>query len=105
MHLRDLAPQFYPQSKRFPPVQPKDFPGILPAEEGFRQQFSADGTAVEYRLLSTVISVDKVTVDGVEVADGSYDRDTCTYTFNTAPVEGVNNVEFFCSFFDISTVD
>lgn len=66
----------------------------------FRQQFSADGTAVEYRLLSTVISVDKVTVDGIEVADGSYDRDTCTYTFNTAPVEGVNNVEFFCSFFD-----
>ena len=61
-----------------------------------RMDFSADGTAKEYLLPAEAISVSRVVIDNVEqvVADiGSFDSAGHKFTFNTAPVKGVGNVE------------
>jgi hypothetical protein len=58
--------------------------------------FSADGTAKQYLLPAEAISVTRVVIDNVEqvVADiGSFDSASHKFTFNTAPVKGVGNVE------------
>lgn len=57
-------------------------------------QYSADGEALEYVLPEEALSVEAVTVDGVEDLTGSYDAQCHTYVFPIAPVKGVNNVCF-----------
>lgn len=61
-----------------------------------RMDFSADGTTKAYLLPAEATSVEKVIVDNavqnVQSA-GSFDAQTHTFTFNTAPVKGVGNVE------------
>lgn len=66
----------------------------------FRAQFSADGTSKDYHLSPVTADVLKVTVDGVEISDGSYDSVHNIYTFAEAPEKGVNNVEFLCQLSD-----
>ena len=66
----------------------------------FRLQFSADGTATEYLLSPMAAGVEKVTVDGYEVADGEYDSVHHVYAFVDPPAKGVNNVEFTCALQD-----
>lgn len=66
----------------------------------FRMQFSADGSDSVYRLPDITSGVIRVTVDGIEVTDGSFDSVHNTYTFKEAPVKGVNNVEFVCQLQD-----
>ena len=62
-----------------------------------RMEFSADGTATAYVLPMEAIGVKKISVDNVEMSvseAGAFDADTHTFTFTTAPVKGVANVEF-----------
>lgn len=60
-------------------------------------EFSADGTATEYRLVEPFIaSVDRVTVGGEEKTEGyTVDLDAGTVTFTEAPAEGINNVKIW----------
>lgn len=69
------------------------------ADKG-RVQYSSDGAATAYVLPDAATDVDAITVDGtaLAVADvGSFDAAKHTFTFKTAPVKGVNNVEFTIS--------
>lgn len=62
-----------------------------------RIDYSADGEATAYQLPNEVVGIDKITIDGEEVSvtgAGSWNAATKVYTFNTAPVKGVGNVEF-----------
>lgn len=60
-----------------------------------RETFSADGDATDYVLPSEAVGVEKIVIDNAEqpATAGSFDADTHTYTFNTAPIKGVGNVE------------
>lgn len=62
-----------------------------------RCDFSADGTATAYVLPTEAKRVHKVVVDNVEKTPeevGTFNAETNTFTFTTAPAEGVGNVEF-----------
>lgn len=60
-----------------------------------RIDYSSDGEAVAYTLPDEAVSVEKVTVDGVTVENGgSFDAASRVFTFTSAPVKGVGNVEF-----------
>lgn len=61
-----------------------------------RITYSADGEATEYFLPVEAVSVEKITVDGVEtpVSElGSYDLITHSFTFKEPPVKGIGNVD------------
>lgn len=61
-----------------------------------RMDYSADGESTAYVLPSEAIGVTAVRVDNVDydVAEaGSFDASSHTYTFSSAPVKGVGNVE------------
>lgn len=59
-----------------------------------RVDFSADGTSTAYILPDEAVSVTSVTVDNVILENpGSFNAATHTFTFTTAPVKGVGNVE------------
>lgn len=61
-----------------------------------RENFSADGTAKAYVLPAEAIGVTKIVVDNEELAvstAGTFDVSTNTFTFSTAPIKGVGNVE------------
>lgn len=64
-----------------------------------RLLYSADGTSKDYVLPSNVKEAYAV-VDNDTLLDGSYSQTTHTFTFKTAPVKGVNNVEFRCTIED-----
>lgn len=64
-----------------------------------RLLYSADGTSKEYVLPSNVKDA-YATVDNETLLDGSYSQADHTFTFKTAPVKGVNNVEFRCTIED-----
>lgn len=62
-----------------------------------RIEYSADGEATAYVLPEEAIGVTAITVDNVSkdvAASGSFDLSKHTYTFTTAPIKGVANVEF-----------
>jgi hypothetical protein len=64
---------------------------------GFKDSFSADGTATVYQLSLTDLDVTTVTaeVNGTTITEGSgltVDRSTGKVTFGTAPTKGTNNV-------------
>lgn len=58
-----------------------------------RVEFSADGDATAYVLPEEAEGVEWAKVDNEIVAGGSFSADTHTYTFQSAPVKGVSNVE------------
>lgn len=61
-----------------------------------RIDFSADGTATAYQLPSEAKSVHRIIIDNVEQEisnAGSFDASKHVFTFKTAPVKGVGNVE------------
>ena len=67
----------------------------------FRVNFSGDGTAKEYILPATTTAVTKVVIDNQEHTPeslGSFSAETHTFTFTQAPIEGINNVEVYCSY-------
>lgn len=62
-----------------------------------RETFSADGQSVAYVLPEEAIGVTAITIDNVERdvdTVGSFNSQTHTFTFTTAPIKGVGNVEF-----------
>ena len=63
------------------------------------QQFSSNGTATLYQLAETgIVSVDKVTVNGVEktvTTDYTVNLTTGAVTFTAAPATGINNVQIW----------
>lgn len=62
-----------------------------------RENFSADGEAVDYVLPAEAVGVVALSVDGVfyePTGIGSFDSEAHTYTFSEAPGKGVGNVEF-----------
>ena len=61
----------------------------------FRLQFSADGTAKEFKLPDYTATVEQVTVDSYTT--GTFDSEKHTYVFETAPGKGINNIEFLCT--------
>ena len=61
-----------------------------------RETFSADGESKDFVLPSEAVSVVSVSIDNVFYplgTLGSYNQTTHTFTFNSAPVKGVGNVE------------
>jgi hypothetical protein len=61
-----------------------------------RETFSADGESKDYVLPSEAVSVVSVSIDNISYpldTLGSYNQAAHTFTFNTAPVKGVGNVE------------
>lgn len=56
-------------------------------------EYSADGTAKDFVLPSDVWTVLSAAVDQQE-ATGTYNNQTHTFTFSTAPAKGINNVRF-----------
>lgn len=59
-----------------------------------RMNFSADGTATAYVLPAEAVGVVNVTVDNVEQENaGTFDSETHTFHFTSAPIKGVGNVE------------
>ena len=62
----------------------------------FRVRYSADGTATKYKLPNYAATVESVGIDSY-AGSGSFDLETHTYTFGTAPAKGVNNIEFLCT--------
>lgn len=60
-----------------------------------RIDYSADGEATEYVLPEEAIKVTRLLIDNVETEGaGTFDPETHTYKFDTAPIKGVGNVEF-----------
>ena len=62
-----------------------------------RINYSADGESKAFVLPSECQSVEKLKIDGVEQnisQMGTFSPETKTFTFNTAPIKGVGNVEF-----------
>lgn len=62
-----------------------------------RIDYSADGEAKDYVLPGEARSIQRIVIDNLEqnvVSVGSYNAETNTFTFNTAPEKGVGNVEF-----------
>lgn len=91
------------------PYIPKVIAGMDPAGGGTpieninlltskrRVDFSADGEAVAFQLPSEATAVPHLRIDNVEYDPetvGTFDGETCTYTFTAAPEKGVGNVEF-----------
>lgn len=61
-----------------------------------RVTFSADGEAKQYYLPAEARAVERIVIDNVEQtvsSAGSFNGSTQVFTFNTAPVKGVGNVE------------
>lgn len=61
-----------------------------------RMNFSADGTSKDYVLPAEATGVSSVSIDNVEYAletAGSFNANTHTFQFNSAPGKGVGNVE------------
>lgn len=94
------------------PYTPKVIIGASPAGGGTmledvnrlnflrRIEYNADGESTAYVLPSEAASVTKIIIDNVEYQKpstgweiGSFDYESHTFTFNTAPQKGVGNVE------------
>lgn len=61
-----------------------------------RINFSSDGESTAYSLPTEAIGITKIIVDNAQVdvsSAGTFDTSKKTFTFNTAPVKGVGNVE------------
>jgi hypothetical protein len=58
-----------------------------------RIEYSADGTSKDYVLPAEAESVVSVTVDNAAVSGGIFNKANHTYSFDSAPVKGVANVE------------
>lgn len=66
-----------------------------------RVEYSGDGSSTAYVLPEEAVSVSKVVVDNVVQSDpGTFSADTHTFTFTSAPISGVANVEITYSIAD-----
>lgn len=72
-----------------------------------KQLFSCDGTSTEYRLSERNISlIQYVEIDGTETASYTLNTEKHSITFETAPAEGINNLEicYILSDFDAAKI-
>lgn len=66
------------------PINPTNYNnGLIPTEN-----VTSDGTATQYVLTKPMYGVAKVTLSGTDLTGWTYDKDTYTLTFSTAPAAG-----------------
>ena len=66
------------------PINPVNYNnGLIPTEN-----VTSDGTATQYVLTKPMYGVAKVTLSGTDLTGWTYDKDTYTLTFSTAPAAG-----------------
>ena len=80
-HIDFVCEELWPTLKPINPVNYNN--GLIPTEN-----VTSDGTATQYVLTKPMYGVAKVTLSGTDLTGWTYDKDTYTLTFSTAPAAG-----------------
>ena len=80
-HIDFVCEELWPTLKPINPVNYNN--GLIPTEN-----ITSDGTATQYVLTKPMYGVAKVTLSGIDLTGWTYDKDTYTLTFSTAPAAG-----------------
>ena len=80
-HIDFVCEELWPTLKPINPVNYNN--GLIPTEN-----ITSDGTATQYVLTKPMYGVAKVTLSGTDLTGWTYDKDTYTLTFSTAPAAG-----------------
>ena len=80
-HIDFVCEELWPTLKPINPVNYNN--GLIPTEN-----ITSDGTAMQYVLTKPMYGVAKVTLRGTDLTGWTYDKDTYTLTFSTAPAAG-----------------
>ena len=80
-HIDFICEELWPTLKPINPVNYNN--GLIPTEN-----ITSDGTATQYVLTKPMYGVAKVTLSGTDLTGWTYDKDTYTLTFSTAPAAG-----------------
>ena len=81
-HIDFICEELWPTLKPINPVNYNN--GLIPTEN-----VTSDGTATQYVLTKPMYGVAKVTLSGTDLTGWTYDKDTYTLTFSTAPAAGM----------------
>lgn len=84
-HIDFISKDLWPTLHVMNPVNYNN--GVIPVEN-----LSGDGAKTSFVLTNEMAGIATVTVGGTATTDYSYDADTHTITFNTAPAAGTNNI-------------
>ena len=80
-HIDFSCEELWPNLIKINPVNYNN--GLIPTEN-----VTSDGTATQYVLTKQMYGVAKVTLSGTDLSGWTYDKDTYTMTFSTAPAAG-----------------
>ena len=80
-HIDFICEELWPTLKPINPVNYNN--GLIPTEN-----VTSDGTATQYVLTKPMYGVANVTLSGTDLTGWTYDKDTYTLTFSTAPAAG-----------------
>ena len=80
-HIDFSCEELWPNLIKINPVNYNN--GLIPTEN-----VTSDGTATQYVLTKQMYGVAKVTLSGTDLTGWTYDKDTYTLTFSTAPAAG-----------------
>lgn len=80
-HIDFSCEELWPNLIKINPVNYNN--GLIPTEN-----VTSDGTATQYVLTKPMYGVEKVTLSGTDLTGWTYDKDTYTLTFSTAPAAG-----------------
>ena len=80
-HIDFICEELWPTLHPINPVNYNN--GLIPTEN-----VTSDGTATQYVLTKPMYGVEKVTLSGTDLTGCTYDKDTYTLTFSTAPAAG-----------------
>lgn len=84
-HIDWICEELWPTLKPINPVNYNN--GLIPTES-----ITTDGTTVQYALTKPMYGVAKVTQGGVDLTGWTYDNESCTLSFGTAPDAGTITV-------------
>lgn len=80
-HIDFICEELWPALKPINPVKYNN--GLIPTEN-----VTSDGTATQYVLTKPMYGVAKVTLSGTDLTGWTYDKDTYTLNFSSAPAAG-----------------
>ena len=80
-HIDFICEELWPTAKPINPVNYNN--GLIPTEN-----VTSDGSSTQYVLTKPMYGVAKVTLSGTDLTGWTYDKDTYTLTFSTAPAAG-----------------